>query len=60
MRYIVRKCDDGDTVTRSGKLCPRSWDVVRIDSDGESCVANTDTRAEARKIRDEYKREQQP
>ena len=58
-RYIVVKCDDGDTVTRSGKICPRSWEVVRIDSDGESGIANTDTRAEARRIRDEYKREQQ-
>ena len=30
--------------------------IVRKSDDGfESCLANTDTRAEARKIRDEYK-----
>ena len=27
-RYIVVKCDDGDTVTRSGKICPRSVEHV--------------------------------
>jgi len=57
MRYIVRKCDDGDTVTRTGKARPWSWDVVEIGNDGtHRVVANFDTRAEARKIRDAYKR----
>ena len=52
-RYIVRKSDDGETLGRVGE---HSWDVFKIDDDGfESCLANTDTRAEARKIRDEYK-----
>lgn len=49
MRYIVRKCDEGGTVTRSGKVCPWSWDVVEIDNDGaERVVANFNTRAAAR------------
>tara|TARA_B100000963_G_C22215247_1_gene489109 strand:- start:108 stop:311 length:204 start_codon:yes stop_codon:yes gene_type:complete len=57
-RYIVVKCDDGDTF---GGVDKHSWDVFKIDDDGfESCLANTDTRAEARRIRDEYKRTHQP
>lgn len=52
MRYIVRKCDDGDTVTRSGKPRTWSWDVVEIDDDGtERVVANFNTRAAARSER---------
>ena len=56
-RYIVVKCDDGDTF---GGVDEHSWDVVKIDGVQESYLANTDTRAEARRIRDEYKRTHQP
>ncbi len=59
MRYIVRKCDDGDTVTRSGKLCTRSWDVVEIDDGTERVVANFNTRAAARAERAAQLREKE-
>jgi len=49
MRYIVRKCDDGDTIP--GKTCPWSWDVVEIDDGTERVVANFNTRAAARSER---------
>jgi hypothetical protein len=51
MRYIVRKCDDGDTITRSGKTYPWSWDVVEIEDGTERVVANFNTRAAARSER---------
>lgn len=52
MRVIIRRCDDGADL---GMAKRSTWDVVAIDRGGERTIANVDTRAQAKRWRDDVR-----